>query len=260
MAEIRCDIQAQVAVITIDNPAKFNAISYSMWAQLVSSFEEIEQNGALRLVIIQGEGDKAFASGADISEFDQLRDTEAQVAEYDRLAKHGLGLVRACRLPVIALIKGICMGGGMALAAMADLRYSTASANFRMPAARIGVGYDFAGVKRLAELVGTANASELFFLADSFDGKEAQRIGLVNKSFADDAFDQEAQSIVQKILRNAPLPMIAAKYAMNELVKDPDQRNMNKVEQLVQACFDSEDYKEGRTAFMEKRRPVFKGK
>lgn len=260
MGEIRCDIQAQVATITIANPTKYNAISYAMWAQLIDSFEAIAQHQALRVVLIQGEGDKAFASGADIAEFDQLRDSQAQVAEYDQIALKGLHLVRTCRLPVIALIKGICMGGGMSLAGMADLRYCTDTANFRMPAARIGVGYDFNGVKRLVQLVGAANAAELFFLADSFDGQEAKRIGLVNKSFTEDQFDEAAQSIIQKILRNAPLPMIAAKFAMNELVKDPDQRDMVKVEQLVQACFDSQDYKEGRTAFMEKRRPVFTGK
>lgn len=262
MSEVRCDVTGHVARIILSNPAKYNAMTYAMWQQLITILMHIDQldTTTLRIVTIEGDGARAFSSGADISEFEQLRNTPEQVAHYDQTAEHAMALLRQCRFPVIAIIRGLCIGGGMAIASMADMRYCHQSVHFKMPAARVGVGYDYEGTKRLAELVGTAHAAELFFVAHSFDGVEAQRIGLVNRAYADDVFEKEVSKVIDQISVNAPLPMIAAKYALGEMAKNPEERDLKKAAQLVQNCFDSQDFKEGRQAFLEKRKPQFTGK
>lgn len=260
MAQVSLVIDGVVARVTLSNVERFNAMTFAMWGQLQAAFEAIETNDAIRVVVLCGDGDKSFVSGADISEFDKLRNSQEQVAAYEVQAEKALHAVAACRHPVVAAIYGVCMGGGLALAAMADLRYANTHARFRMPAARIGVGYDFGGMKRFVDLIGAANTAEIFYTAKIFGGQEAQRIGFIHQAFDEAAFEGEVEAIIQTVAGNAPLPMRAAKMALQEIARSPDAPDVAKVNAAVQVCFDSADYLEGRTAFMEKRAPNFIGK
>ncbi|MEZ5661485.1 MAG: enoyl-CoA hydratase [Burkholderiaceae bacterium] len=259
MATVHVDRQGPVVHLVIDNPAKFNAMTLGMWQTIAQTVAEAESQPEARVLVLRGAGDKAFVSGADISEFESRRSDPAGVTAYDDAVRSAQAALAACSMPVIAVIRGVCMGGGIGLALAADLRYCAGTARFRMPAARLGLGYGFEGMERAVQRVGAARAAELFLTARTFDGAEAQRIGLVNEAFDADRFDEEVESRIAMVAGNAPLTMAAAKLAISQAALPPADRDLHRVNAAVRACFESEDYKEGRRAFMEKRAPQFKG-
>lgn len=255
---LRVNKQDGVITIQICNTARFNAMSLSMWEHLAVVVGEAEQDAQARVLVLTGEGDRAFVSGADISEFGALRNDPQQVARYDRAVAAAQQALSTSRHPVVAVIRGICMGGGMGLALACDLRYATEDARFRMPAARLGLGYGREGMRRMRDVLGSARVSDLFLTARTFDGHEAGRIGVVHEVFARESFEQSVAGRIAAIAGNAPLTMRAAKLALRHLAGDAPVAA--DVDAAVQACFDSEDYREGQRAFQEKRPPAFRGR
>lgn len=248
-----------VARVILSNPERYNAMSYSMWRQLADIVGRLDADPEVRVILLRGDGPKAFASGADIAEFGELRNNPETVKMYDEAVYQAQNALIACAKPVVARIEGVCMGGGIGLAISCDLRYASKSARFRMPAARLGLGYGFEGMRRVVDFLGPGRAAEIFYTADTFDGSEAERIGMVERAYADDELDAAVERIVAAIAANAPLTVKAAKRAIREIMLDPQERDLDAVQAQVQACFDSADYVEGRNAFAEKRMPRFTG-
>lgn len=261
MPQVALTIENGIARILIDHPERHNAMTFGMWQQLAQHFETIAQAPEVRVVVLSGAGGRAFVSGADISEFEHLRDSAEQVQRYEDTAQLALNAIAACERPVIAAIEGICMGGGLGLAGAADLRYANRSARFRMPAARLGVGYSLHGVQRLVQLIGQANTADIFYTARIFDAPEALRLNFIHAFHEDGEFHAAIERIAANIAGNAPLPIRAAKLALRTLSAGHaiDAAATHSIEHAVQACFDSADYREGRSAFLEKRPPAFKG-
>ncbi|MSP42367.1 MAG: enoyl-CoA hydratase [Alphaproteobacteria bacterium] len=251
--------QGQTATIIFDHPQRRNAMSIDMWRALPRMLDEIEADSAMRAIVLKGAGEEAFVAGADISEFDTHRGTPEAVLAYEELVDRANGRLANCPVPTIAMIRGFCIGGGLAIALNCDLRIATPCSVFAIPAAKLGLGYRHNGIRTLMNLVGPGFAREIFFTARQFTASEALGMGLVNRIAEISELEPQVQSICGLIAANAPLTLRAAKQAMLEIDKAPEGFNSVLCEQMVQACFASEDYKEGRRAFMEKRRPVFQG-
>ena len=207
-----------------------------------------------------GAGNKAFVSGADISQFEKNRNSADAQAEYDRATGVGRGKFHAFGKPVIARIRGFCMGGGLAIAMGADLRIASADSQFGIPAARLSIAYAPDGVKRLIDLVGPAHARMILYTAKRIDAAEAERIGLINRMTTEEALNDVVLDIARTIADNAPLSVAASKLTITEMMKDESRRDMAAIKTAMEGCFNSADYKEGRTAFMEKRQPRFLGR
>ncbi|SSW63043.1 enoyl-CoA hydratase [Achromobacter agilis] len=252
-------LDGSVARIRIVNPARYNAMSLAMWEGLARAVWEAGAREGVRAIVLEGDGDRAFVSGADISEFGSQRKDPAQIARYDAAVAGAMQALGACPLPVIAAVRGICMGGGMALALACDLRYCTRGSRFRMPAGRLGLGYSMEGLKRMRDILGTARTADLFMTARTVDGAEAARIGLVQEVCADEEFTALVAQRVGEVAGNAPLTLRAAKMALRHLAADPSAPAAQEVDDAVRACFFSRDYQEGQLAFREKRPPVFTG-
>lgn len=258
MADVTHTLDGHVATITLCNEGRYNAMSLSMWLKLARTLAQLDANPTVRAVVLRGEGDKAFVSGADISEFGAQRSSSAGVAAYDEAVAHAQGALSSLRCPVIAAVSGICYGGGLGLILACDLRYGSPSAKFRMPAARLGLGYAFKGIRRLVAVLGAAKASELFYTARIYDAQDAAGMGLLG-SVQPDVFAYAANTAVE-IAANAPLTIHAAKLAMNALLSGNAETALPQVDAAVEACFKSGDYLEGRAAFAEKRPPRFTGR
>jgi enoyl-CoA hydratase len=256
---LRYDKQGHVGVVTFDNPTKFNAVNYDMWCALPRVMAEFAADPDIRVVMLTGAGLKAFVSGADISQFKDRREGNAAEA-YNHATAAGYAAVLNCPKPTVAKIRGICMGGGLGLALNCDIRICSDDARFRMPAARLGLGYAFEGIQRFVDVLGMANTADLFFSARIFGGADALQMGLVKQVIAVQTFDAEVDAYVQMIGENAPLTLAAAKRCLLEISKNPDQRDLALARSLVQACFASRDYQEGREAFAQKRTPQFQGR
>ncbi|MBT4160628.1 MAG: enoyl-CoA hydratase [Gammaproteobacteria bacterium] len=245
--------------ITFNNPARRNAISLEMWDGLATSLESFQHDDEVRVVVMLGAGDQAFVSGADISEFDTKRGTAAQKETYGKTMSAANRWLTRMDKPMIAMIQGYCIGGGLATALSADLRFATPDSTFGIPAARLGLGYEYEGLVRLCHLVGPARAKDIMFSARYMGADEALAMGLINRICEVDKIEQEVRDYAAIVAANAPLTVKAAKAAINEAALDPEHRNMEAVRSMIDACFDSEDYKEGRLAFSEKRKPKFRG-
>lgn len=245
--------------VTFNNPERHNAVSLEMWQGLGDALETFQGDPAVRVVVMKGAGTKAFVSGADISEFDSRRASAEQKQEYGQITARGNRWLRQLEKPLLAMVRGYCIGGGLAIALNADVRIATPGSRFGIPAARLGLGYDYGGVAALARLVGPSVARDILFSARLLDADEALRVGLINRIVPDESLEAEVRAYAETIAANAPLTVRAAKAAVNEWERDPANRNHASVEALVNACFDSEDYREGRRAFAEKRRPSFRG-
>ena len=259
--QLLVDTDGAVGWITFNNPAKHNALSVAMWRALPQALDTLEADPAIRVIVLKGAGERAFISGADISEFASMRASADAVAAYDELAEGATQRLRGADRPTIAMIRGYCMGGGLGLAIACDMRIASAGALFAIPAARLGVGYRVGSLKLLTDLVGPAFAKEILITARRFNATEAERIGLVNKVVPDDTLADEVESYCNAIAANAPLSMRASKHMIAELARSgADGIDAALCEDLVTACFTSADYTEGRTAFMEKRPPKFTGR
>jgi len=242
-----------------NNPERHNAVSLDMWAAAEEILKDFVDDDDIRVIVLTGAGGKAFVSGADISKFDKERGSKEAVDHYNTTVGATYAFIQDLPKPTIAEINGYCIGGGLGTALAADLRIASDDAIFAIPAARLGLGYGFAGVKTLVDLVGPSVASDIFFTARRFDAAEALRVGLVNQVVAVDQLEATVRATAETIADNAPLTILAAKRAVAEVLKDPARRDLDAVETMVRACFDSADYAEGRRAFMEKRKPVWKG-
>ena len=258
MAEVTHSLDGHVATITLFNPGRYNAMSLAMWTKLAYTLELLRSDASVRAVILRGEGDKAFVSGADISEFDTQRNDPDSVAAYDTAVDRAQTALMHFPRPVIAAISGICYGGGLGLAMACDMRYAAPNARFRMPAARLGLGYALKGMKRLVDVLGVAGASEVFYTARVLDAAAAERMGVVN-AVHDDVFAHAAQTGAE-IASNAPMTIATAKRAFNTLLTGSPEADVQAINAQVKACFASSDYAEGRQAFAEKRVPNFIGR
>lgn len=249
-----------VGLITFNQPEKRNAMSVGMWHGLTDILGEFEADPSVRVVILTGAGTKAFVSGADISQFAANRADASAQLEYDKLTSAGRAKLAAFPKPVIARIRGYCLGGGLGIAMQADLRIAAEDSQFGIPAARLGIAYGWDMVSRLVSLVGQAHARTLLYTGERLDSAEAGRIGLVNRVVPDADLNETVLSLARSIADNAPLSVAAAKIAVNQTVRPESERDLAAVHAAVAACFDSADYTEGRTAFMDKRRPKFTGR
>jgi enoyl-CoA hydratase len=249
-----------VGVVTFNNPQKRNAMSIEMWEGLGSALTELREDETIRVVILTGAGDKAFMSGADISQFEKNRHNAQASEEYNRKSETQRALLANFPKPTIACIRGFCLGGGMQVAMSADIRFASDNSQFGIPAARLGIAYGYDGLKHLVSLVGPSQARLLMYTGMRIDSAEALRIGLVDRVVADGQLWDAALEVARTISTNAPLSIKASKITIAQVLKDKDERDMAAVKAIATACMDSEDFREGRQAFMEKRKPQFKGR
>jgi len=249
-----------VGVITFNNPDKRNAMSLDMWEGLGHALVELRDDADVRVVIMVGAGDKAFVSGADISQFEKTRHNAQASDEYSKRSAAQRALLADYPKPIIACIRGFCLGGGMQVAMLADIRIASENSQFGIPAAKLGIAYGYDGLKNLVSLVGPSWARLLMYTGMRIDSAEALRIGLIDRVVPDAELWSTTTEIARTISGNAPLAIQAAKTTIAQVLKDPDKRDMDAIKQAGIACMDSEDFREGRRAFMEKRKPQFKGR
>ena len=245
--------------ITFNNPARHNAMSFEMWQGMAEVLEAYAKDPEVRVVILKGAGEKAFVAGADISQFKERRTGPEAVAEYNAMAESANKALVNCPKPTIAMVRGYCIGGGTGIAVACDIRIASEDAKFGVPAAKLGLGYRFVGIKRLCDLVGPQFAAEIFYTARQFTAVEALAMNLINRMLPVAELEKYVRDYATTIVNNAPLTIAAVKRALLEYVKDPADRDLEGSQKMVDACFASQDYIEGQTAFMEKRKPVFKG-
>ena len=249
----------QVGYLIFNNPARHNAVSLDMWQMVSSILDEFAADDGVRVVVLTGAGDKAFVAGADISRFGEERADKDAVARYNAVTEKTFGDLDRFPKPTIAMIRGYCIGGGLALALGCDLRICSDNSRFALPAARLGLGYAFHGIKKFVDVVGPAFTKEIFFTARQFDAAEAREMGLVNRVVGEPELATYVRRYAEMIAANAPLTVNGAKFMVGEALKDAAQRDLTSCAERVQKCFASRDYIEGRDAFMEKRKPVFTG-
>jgi enoyl-CoA hydratase/carnithine racemase len=249
-----------VGVVTFNNPEKRNAMSLDMWEGLGQALTELRDDADVRVVILIGAGDKAFVSGADISQFEKTRHNAEASEEYSKRSAAQRALLADYPKPTIACIRGFCLGGGMQVAMLTDIRIAAENSQFGIPAAKLGIAYGYDGLRHLVSLVGPSWARLLMYTGMRIDSAEALRIGLVNRVVPDGELWNATEEIACTISGNAPLAIKAARITIAQVLKDPADRDMDAIKRIGIACMDSEDFREGRRAFMEKRKPQFKGK
>jgi enoyl-CoA hydratase/carnithine racemase len=249
-----------VGVVTFNNPEKRNAMSLDMWEGLGHALTELRDDADVRVVILVGAGDKAFVSGADISQFEKNRHNAEASEEYSKRSAAQRVLLADYPKPTIACIRGFCLGGGMQVAMLADIRIAAANSQFGIPAAKLGIAYGYDGLRHLVSLVGPSWARLLMYTGMRIDATEALRIGLIERVVADAELWDATTEIARTISNNAPLAIKAAKLTIAQVLKDPGARDMDAIKAIGTACMDSEDFREGRRAFMEKRKPQFTGR
>ena len=248
-----------VGYVIFNNPERHNAVSLDMWAAATRILDDFRNDSAVRVVVVTGAGGKAFISGADISRFGDERSTEAAIAKYNATVAEANNAFYEFPKPTIAMIQGYCIGGGLGLAVCCDLRICSDNSKFGIPAAKLGLGYGYPGIKRLTDVVGPSFAKEIFYTARHFDAEEARLMGLVNRVVPVAELETYVKTYAETISVNAPLTINAVKYIVGQAMKDESKRDLDRAAAMVKQCFDSKDYIEGRTAFMEKRKPVFTG-
>jgi enoyl-CoA hydratase len=251
--------EAGVGIVTFNNPERLNAVSLEMWEAAKQALDAFAADNDVRVVVLTGAGDKAFVSGADISKFGSERSTLEGVRAYDATTAATFASIDGFPKPTVAMIRGYCIGGGLGLASCCDLRICADNSRFAIPAARLGLGYGPTGLKRLVDIVGPSFAKEIFYTARQFDAREAYAMGLVNRVVPVAELESAVKAVTDMICANAPLTIRAVKYTVGEILKDENERDLAGANAMVEACFKSRDYTEGRTAFMEKRKPVFTG-
>ncbi len=257
---MRAEIVDGIGWMTFNNPARHNALSLEMWQAIGEIVGHFEGDDDVRVVVMKGAGGKAFVSGADITEFDKQRANSAQKEQYARISASGSRALTALSKPLIAMVEGYCIGGGLATALAADIRFASPDSSFGIPAAKLGLGYEYAGLAKLARIVGPARARDILFSGRFLSADEAQRAGLVQFVCSRDRIQSDVIAYATQLAANAPLTVAAAKAAINTYERGGRIDDIEAVEVLVSACFDSDDYKEGRRAFAEKRTPEFKGR
>ncbi len=247
--------------VIFNNPERYNAVSLEMWDAVEIALTAFSEDDHVRVVILSGAGGKAFVSGADISKFEKERGSKDATEHYNARLKVVYDIIENFPKPTIAMIDGHCIGGGLNLAACTDFRIASMKSRFAMPAAKLALGYPFDAIRRLVNAVGAASAKQLMFTAKSIDADTALRLGLIQEVVTEDALSERVTELAATISDNAPLTIQAMKFIATQVLQsDPAKRNLTRCDEMVAACFASEDYKEGRKAFMEKRKPDFQGK
>jgi enoyl-CoA hydratase len=252
-------LDGQVLHIRFNNPEKHNALSVDMWEAVPPLLDKAARDDNVRMVVLSGEGGKSFVSGADISQFEDMRAAKEAVKKYEAMAEAALQGIYEFEKPTVACIQGYCIGGGVNVAICCDIRIASSNSTFAIPAAKLGLGYRYSAMKNLTDLVGPGHAKDIFFTARRLDAAEALRIGLINRVADSDKLDALLGEYTTAICQNAPLTIKAGKRIIRDVLKTGDA-DMDLARKLILDCFESDDYAEGRRAFMEKRKPVFRGK
>ena len=252
--------EGPIGWLRIDNARRLNAMSFAMWSDLFSGVNTLEADDGIRVLVVTGNGGKAFCTGGDISEFDRLRASAESKNSYDAAGTAALNALRDSKKPTIAMIRGFCLGGGLGLALQCDLRIASRTAKLGLPAARRGIAYDFKGVKQLVQLVGPANAKDILYTARQIDGISACAMGLVNQALPEDEVDKIVRETALIIAQNAPLSIRASKLMIDMVAIDSADRDLDRCAAAEAACLQSEDYAEATRAFMEKRAAHFLGR
>jgi enoyl-CoA hydratase len=260
MGNILSNIDGAIATLTFNNPERHNAMSLDMWRDAATTLEELSREDSVRVVILTGAGGKSFVSGADISKFESERSSESGVEAYAQATERMAQTLLNYPKPTIAMIRGFCIGGGVNIAVCCDLRIASEPSRFAVPAAKLGLGYGYVHIQRLQDLIGPQNVLEMLLTARQFDAAEGREMGLVNRIVAETEIETYVRGVADTIARNAPLTIRAVKRIVRELLKDASARDLDACESLVKQCFESADYQEGRRAFMEKRKPDFRGR
>ena len=258
--KLTAHVEDGVGYLTFNNPERRNAVSLEMWSALGDVMQAFDADDSVRVVVLTGAGGKAFAAGADISEFEAQRASSEQREQYGKISGRGYAALARCEKPVIAMIRGYCIGGGLVIALAADLRFATQGSRFGVPAAKLGLGYDYPGVAALARLVGPARTADILYSARQLPADEALRCGLVDFVVEDGALETTVREYAAQITKNAPLTIRAMKASLKAYARYTQRTDLEPVDALIKQCFDSEDYREGRRAFMEKRTPQFRGR
>ncbi len=246
-----------VGVMTFNKPKRFNAVSMEMWEGVTEILADFGRDDAVRVVVVTGAGSKAFVAGADLSKFEDERASQEAVEKYAVAVDAAYNGLHRFPKPTIAMINGYCIGGGVGLAVCCDMRICADNARFAIPAAKLGLGYGYDHIRKLSDLVGPSCAKEIFFTARLFNAEEARGMGLVNRVVSGTMLEAYVENYAETIAANAPLTVAQVKHTVGEILKDPEDRDLKKCDEMVRNCFDSADYEEGRKAFMEKRPPVF---
>lgn len=248
----------RIAWLVFDHPERRNAVTTEMWNELPRLAQALGEDPEVRVVVLRGAGDRAFVAGADISQFQEQR-SGASTSMYEEANSQAFVALAAIPKPVIAMLRGFCIGGGVAISLTADIRYASTDAVFGIPAAKLGLGYQLGGLDTLIRLVGPSRALELFFTARRFDAQEAHDMGLVNAIVPPDALEAHVRESAAMIADNAPLTLRSVKRIVRELGRPDAERDLQAVKDSIRACFESDDYQEGVRAFLEKRSPRFRG-
>ena len=251
--------EAPIGWIVFDHPERRNALSVSMWEAMPAAAATLARDPDIRVVVLRGAGEVAFVSGADISQFEQSRSGADGAGSYAALNARAFRAFSDLEKPVLAMIHGFCIGGGLAVALCADLRIAADDALLGIPAARLGLGYGAEGIAKLAALVGPSRAKEILFTARRFPAAEALRMGLLNQVFAKAELESRVRETAFEIAGNAPLTLRSVKQVIRSLADEPAQRDHGAIEAAIRACYESADYQEGVRAFLEKRPPRFRG-
>jgi enoyl-CoA hydratase len=252
--------EGRVGIMTFNNPEKHNAVSYEMWEAAEVILEDFAADPEVRVIVLTGAGGKAFVSGADISKFESERASLEATQRYNTLIERLYDRIYTIDKPTIAMIRGYCIGGGLNLAICCDMRFATPTSRFALPAAKLGLGYGYSGLRKYVETLGPAVTKEIFFTGRQIGAEEALRWGMLNHVVADDALEQTVMDTANVIADNAPLTIKGIKISTVEALRDPANRDLGRAAEAVAACFASQDYIEGRQAFMAKRKPNFTGR